>query len=306
MKQLTIYQNFFTNTDCYKAGVKQTPKGIQVHSTGANNPYLKRYVQPDDGRLGVNTNKNDHNRAGLDVCANAYIGKLNDGTLAVYQTLPWDYRCWLSGSGAKGNANKLGYIGYEICEDGLNNKAYFEDAVLGLSVILDAYLCQTYNIPVDNIHDHKELCAMGLASNHRDIAHWLEKFGYTMNEYRQKVSEVIQEGVNVVYVNNEEFLYTATVIASSGNTVNLRSSMDTSNDKNIIAKVPIGTKVNVLQNVNATWDRISYNDKNGYMMSKFLKKDTEDEDDIYIKLENVKMELEAALELVKSILEEEK
>ena len=61
MNQLTIYRQYFTNTDCYKAGVIQKPIGIQVHSTGANNPYLKRYVQPNDGRLGVNSNKNDHN-----------------------------------------------------------------------------------------------------------------------------------------------------------------------------------------------------------------------------------------------------
>ena len=48
-----------TKNDCYKKGTKITPKGIVVHSTGANNPTLRRYVQPDDGILGVNKNKND-------------------------------------------------------------------------------------------------------------------------------------------------------------------------------------------------------------------------------------------------------
>lgn len=38
-----------TNNACYKAGKTITPKGIMVHSTGANNPWLKRYVGPDDG-----------------------------------------------------------------------------------------------------------------------------------------------------------------------------------------------------------------------------------------------------------------
>ena len=33
-----------------------------VHSTGANNPYLRRYVQPDDGELGKNRYDNDWNR----------------------------------------------------------------------------------------------------------------------------------------------------------------------------------------------------------------------------------------------------
>ena len=36
-------------------------KGIMVHSTGVNNPYLKRYVQPNDGKLGKNQNGNHWN-----------------------------------------------------------------------------------------------------------------------------------------------------------------------------------------------------------------------------------------------------
>lgn len=54
MKTITIYRHYFTKSDCYKSGIIQTPTGIQVHSTGANNPYLKRYVGPDDGLLGKN------------------------------------------------------------------------------------------------------------------------------------------------------------------------------------------------------------------------------------------------------------
>lgn len=199
MNQLTIYRQYFTKTDCYQAGVIQKPIGIQVHSTGANNPYLKRYVQPDDGRLGVNNNKNDHNHSGLKVCANAYIGKMANGAPAIYQTLPWDYRCWLSGSGPNGNANKLGYIGYEICEDNLKSRDYFLTAVMKLSVLLDAYLCNEFHIPVNMIHDHSELHGMGLASNHKDIGHWLKNFGLTMNDYRAAVSKAIADGVEVTY-----------------------------------------------------------------------------------------------------------
>jgi len=69
-----------------------TPKGIMVHSTGANNPNLKRYIQPDDGRLGVNQNGNDWNRpypGGGSVCVHAFIGRLADGSIdAVYVPLP--------------------------------------------------------------------------------------------------------------------------------------------------------------------------------------------------------------------------
>ena len=146
MKHLTIYRLYFTDSDCYKRGIRQTPKGVQVHSTGANNPMLKRYVGPDDGRLGDNPNRNYHNRPGGNVCASAYIGQLQDGTVAVYQALPWDYRCWLSGSGKYGNANNVGYIGFEICEDNLENEQYFNEAVRETSVIFTAYLCQMMGV----------------------------------------------------------------------------------------------------------------------------------------------------------------
>ena len=50
MRHLTVYRRFFTQSDCYKASATSSFVGVQVHSTGANNPYLRRYVQPDDGR----------------------------------------------------------------------------------------------------------------------------------------------------------------------------------------------------------------------------------------------------------------
>ena len=151
VRKLTIHRLFFEESDCYKADVRQKSIGVQVHSTGANNPYLRRYVQPDDGRLSRNTNGNSHNRPGVDVCANAYIGKLEDGTVAVYQTLPWDMRCWISGKGENGNANKLGYIGFEICEDDRTDLFYFQQAVMGAAVNLTAHLCQIMGVRPDNV-----------------------------------------------------------------------------------------------------------------------------------------------------------
>jgi len=36
-----------TNSSCFKGTRKMNIKGVLWHSTGANNPTLKRYVQPD-------------------------------------------------------------------------------------------------------------------------------------------------------------------------------------------------------------------------------------------------------------------
>ena len=218
-KRLTIYRCFLTENDCYKKATREEIRGVQVHSTGADNPWLKRYVQPDDGRLGVNPNGNSHNRSGGDVCASAYIGRLADGTVAVYQTLPWDVRCWLSGSGKNGNANRMGYRGFEICEDGLKDEGYFRDAVLDKAVALTAYLCQLggvspFQVMADfgaqralAVMDHHELHAAGLASNHADITHWLRNFGLTMNDFRKAVQDLLDGGgVEAEYVDGPEEL----------------------------------------------------------------------------------------------------
>lgn len=98
---MNLHKLIFTQNDCYKAGKTITPKGIMVHSTGANNPNLKRYVGPDDGLLGVNVNKNYWNQArpegGQQICVHGFIGKLNDCSVATYQALPWNQRGWHCG-----------------------------------------------------------------------------------------------------------------------------------------------------------------------------------------------------------------
>ena len=42
--KMNLNKLIFTENACYKAGQKIKVQGIMVHSTGANNPYLKRYV----------------------------------------------------------------------------------------------------------------------------------------------------------------------------------------------------------------------------------------------------------------------
>jgi N-acetylmuramoyl-L-alanine amidase len=139
------------NNACYKAGKAITPKGIMVHSTGANNPWLKRYVGPDDGLLGKNQYNNHWNQdkpGGRQVCVHAFIGKLADGSIATYQTLPWNHRGWHAG----GDANNT-HIGFEICEDGLTDASYFS-AVYKEAVELCVHLCKLYGLSEKDIICH--------------------------------------------------------------------------------------------------------------------------------------------------------
>jgi hypothetical protein len=191
---MNLKQLFLTQNDCYKSGKKHTVKGILVHSTGANNPNLKRYVGPDDGLLGKNQYNNHWNMAkpgGRQVCVHAFIGKLADGSIATYQTLPWEIVGWHSGSGSKGsaaNANNNGYIGFEICEDALTDKTYF-DKVYREAVELCAFLCKTYGIKPESptLICHSEGHKLGIASNHGDVMHWWPRFGKSMDTFRADV-----------------------------------------------------------------------------------------------------------------------
>lgn len=202
-----------TQSTCYKGTSKMTPKGVLWHSTGANNASLKRYVQPDDNAanraellalLGTNSYRNDWNHISVQAGLNAWIGKLADGTVAAVQTMPWDYKPWGCGSGSKGSCNN-GWMQFEICEDNLNNKTYF-DAVYKEACELTAYYCQMYNlnpkgtvnfngVTVPVILDHSTSCKLGLGSNHGDVMHWFKKYGKTLDDVRNDVAKLM--GVSV-------------------------------------------------------------------------------------------------------------
>lgn len=187
---MNLHECILTQNDCFKAGKTIEPKGVMVHSTGANNPNLKRYVQPDDGLLGKNQYDNDWNRPGLDVCVHAFIGKLADGSIATYQTLPWNMRAWHCGR--SGNNT---HISFEICEDDLTNDAYFA-AVYQEAVELTAYLCRTYGLdPMADgvVLDHAEGNALGIASGHHDVENWFPRHGKTMDDFRAAVASALQE-----------------------------------------------------------------------------------------------------------------
>lgn len=185
---MNLHKLILTNNACFKADRKIKPKGIVVHSTGANNPYLKRYVGPDDGLLGKNHYGNHWNQnkpSGRYVCVHAFIGKLKDGSIATYQTLPWDHRGWHAG----GSANNT-HIGFEICEDGLTDASYF-NAVYKEAVELCVYLCKNYGLTEKDIIGHYEGYQKGIASNHSDPGHWFSRHGKSMDTFRADVKNAL-------------------------------------------------------------------------------------------------------------------
>ena len=181
---MRLYGALLTHNDCYLRGRTIRPQGVMVHSTGANNPYLRRYVAPDDGRLGTPSSRH-WNQSGVGACVHAMIGKLADGSVAAYQTLPWTMRGWHCGR--SGNDT---HISFEICEDGLTDEVYFRQTYRA-AVELTAYLCQLYHLDpkADGVVlCHSEGYKRGIASNHADVMHWWRKFGATMDDFRADVA----------------------------------------------------------------------------------------------------------------------
>lgn len=198
---MKLYQIILTKNDCYKKNKYITPKGIMVHSTGANNPYLKRYVPDTNGLIGKNQYNNHWNMSGVGACVHGFIGKLADGTIATIQTLPWTMRGWHAASGRNGSANNT-HISFEICEDGLKDSVYF-NKVYQEAVELCAFLCKEYNLnPLKDIICHSEGYAKGIASNHGDVMHWFPRHGKSMDTFRQDVYNLMYAKKELTTVND--------------------------------------------------------------------------------------------------------
>ena len=185
---MRLYRALLTHNDCYLRGRTIRPRGVMVHSTGANNPWLRRYLAPDDGRLGTPSPRH-WNQSGVGACVHAMIGKAADGSIAVYQTLPWTMRGWHCGR--SGNDT---HISFEICEDSLTDEGYFQ-ATYQAAVELTAYLCREYGL--DPLEDgvvicHQEGARRGIASNHADVLHWFPMHGMTMDDFRADVAQEME------------------------------------------------------------------------------------------------------------------
>ena len=187
---MRLYTQLLVHNSCYIKGEHIRPRGVMVHSTGAANPWLRRYVAPDDGRLGEPSSRH-WNQSGVGACAHAFIGRLADGSIAAYQTLPWTMRGWHCGR--SGNDT---HISFEICEDSLTDRAYFQ-ATYQAAVELTAYLCKRFGLnPLADgvVLCHSEGYRRGIASNHTDVMHWWGRYGVSMDNFRRDVAEKMKGG----------------------------------------------------------------------------------------------------------------
>lgn len=185
---MKIYQKYQTKNNCYKAATPMKPVNILVHSTGADNANLKRYVDYVE-ICGENKYNNHWNVPNFKKMPHGFLGKDKNGEIAFVQTLPYDYACWGCGKGSKGsyNYNPTGYIQFEICEQ-KGDKKYF-DEVFNAAAEYCAQMCREFGFDPNGIVSHAEAAKKGYASNHGDPDHWLKQYGKNMDWFRSLVKE---------------------------------------------------------------------------------------------------------------------
>lgn len=206
--EMEIIQCYQTKNPCYRKGTPMKPVGIVVHSTGANNPHLCRYVDCPE-RLGVNRYGNHWNRPEAATLVHGAIGLDKEGFVTVVNTLPYTMAAWGVGKGSRGSYNydPTGHIQFEMCEDDLTDPSYF-DQVMGTAVAYCARLCREYGLAAESVVSHKEAHALGYASNHGDPENWMGRFGMTMKDFRARVRAKLKGEVTIMgkVVNRDELV----------------------------------------------------------------------------------------------------
>ena len=198
---MNMIECLHTQSGCYHDHQDCTPVGIVVHSTGVNQTSVARYCQPSEDdvnrtativRIGKNKYNNHWNRPNVKKAVHYMIGRIADGSVGILQLLSEEICAWGVGSGKKGSYNypPTAHIQFEICEDGLKDEDYFK-ACYNAAVSLCADICRRWGWEASVIVSHKEAYKKGYASNHKDIDHWLKKFGLTMNDFRDDVDELL-------------------------------------------------------------------------------------------------------------------
>ena len=185
---MEIIQAYFTKHPCYNAKKKAiSPVGVFVHSTGAVNRELRRYVDAEE-ELGRNQYNNHWNKANATKSVHAFIGYDKNKDVIVAETLPHDIACWGAGSGKNGsyNYNPHAYLQFEICQGSNTDVEYYWAAITAAEEYC-AYLCRMYGWTADNITSHAEAHKAGYASNHGDPVSWMKHFGDNMDKFRQRV-----------------------------------------------------------------------------------------------------------------------
>ena len=265
---ITVYQ---TENPCYKKGQAANQIGILVHSTGANNKYVKRYVDAPE-YLGKNQYNNHWNKPEANKCMHAFIGLDINKEPIIAETLPYKFACWGSGKGEKGsyNRNPTAHIQFEICEGSPTDAEYYW-RIIKTAEDYCVYLCRKFGFTTDNITSHVEAYKAGYASNHGDPNSWMKNFGDNMDKFRERVAAALQEqSENTELLPEEERPVMKYNYQVTGNRLAFRSEPRPTDDT-LIDRIETNTIIIGGEPDENGWILCEYQNKIGYCMEKYLK-----------------------------------
>ena len=258
---MEIITAYATKNDCYKAAQPMTPVGIVLHSTGVNNPNLKRYVDCKS-ECGINLYGNHWNNPSGSigkVCVHSFVGYDKNKNLRVANILPYTYACWGCGRGSKGsyNYNPTGHIQIEMCEDNLKNADYFNQ-IFTTTAEYCAMLCKQFNLSPNTIVSHAEAYQKGYASNHSDCDHWLKIYGKTMEDFRELVESFLSVSAKYIVRVTVSVL---NVRAGAGTNYNVVTSVKKNEAYTIVEERVVGNDVWGKLKSGAGWICLTYTKK---------------------------------------------
>ena len=170
-----------TNSTAWAKGIKKmTPKGIIIHSSGFEQPYLWYFIQPSNSNpnksqilntIGVNKKHTDYNHTRRLINYHYWIGKDSNNNIQTIKAFPNDFKI------------KDNYIHICLLEDDLNDKKYALQIVSEL-IQLCVHLCKEFHWNENNVLGHSEISSLP------DANYWLKKYGYDIDTIRQIIKNL--------------------------------------------------------------------------------------------------------------------
>ena len=248
---MKIIKMICTLSDCYRARRKITVKRLMLHSVGCAQPNLYVFQRI-------------WNKPGVNACVHAVIGALG----LVIQCLDWNWRGWHAGGIANNDTigvemtepSTIKYIGGSswVDLDPIKTKAHVMDTYK-TAVQLFAKLCKDNKLdPIKNgvIISHSEGHRRGVASNHGDVEHIWNRFGLTMNVFRQDVKKAMNTTVATkpLVVGVKPVVNNPITVTINNLVYGYKTAADALKDKNRVKVVPRGTYPIMIKHKSGAWN----------------------------------------------------